>query len=145
MVILKCFSSILCMLHTYKPSPWITLSIKKTASISLDINSSIAARSVCFACDRGSLATFLMVSHRMGDQNSLSRSPLCFGRHVKPLVPVAFAVVSTRSRFKDVWGQAGGRKTNCRIFITTWWKTCCTDPTSWNKGRQEEVNKRMLD
>jgi hypothetical protein len=25
--------------------------------------------------------------------------------------------------------QAAGRKNNCRIFITTWLKTCCTDPT----------------
>jgi hypothetical protein len=34
-----------------------------------------------------------MASHRMGDQNVLSRAPPCFGRHVKPLVPVAFAIV----------------------------------------------------
>jgi hypothetical protein len=27
----------------------------------------------------------------MGDQNLLSRAPPCFGRHVKPLVPAAFA------------------------------------------------------
>jgi hypothetical protein len=32
------------------------------------------------------------------------------------------------SRRVDV-RQAAGRKNNCRIFITTWWKTCCTDPT----------------
>jgi hypothetical protein len=26
--------------------------------------------------------------------------------------------------------QVAGRKNSCRIFITTWWKTCCTcDPT----------------
>jgi hypothetical protein len=25
--------------------------------------------------------------------------------------------------------QAADRKNNCRIFITTWWKTCCTNPT----------------
>jgi uncharacterized membrane protein len=36
-----------------------------------------------------------MVSHRMGDQNLLSQTPPCFGRHVKPLVPAAF--VSTHS------------------------------------------------
>jgi hypothetical protein len=36
-----------------------------------------------------------------GDQNVLSRAPPCFGRHVKPLVPVAFAVVSTHSSFKE--------------------------------------------
>jgi hypothetical protein len=28
----------------------------------------------------------------MGDQNLLSRAPPCCGRHVKPLVPAAFAV-----------------------------------------------------
>ncbi|RVE55040.1 hypothetical protein evm_000407 [Chilo suppressalis] len=32
----------------------------------------------------------------MGDQKFLSRAPPCFGRHVKPLVPAASAVVSTR-------------------------------------------------
>ncbi|RVE49367.1 hypothetical protein evm_005982 [Chilo suppressalis] len=31
----------------------------------------------------------------MGDQKLLSRAPPCFGRHVKPLVPAASAVVST--------------------------------------------------
>jgi hypothetical protein len=36
------------------------------------------------------------VSHRMGDQNLLTRAPACFGKHVKPLV-LAFAVVSTNS------------------------------------------------
>jgi hypothetical protein len=58
-------------------------------------------RSVRSACDRRSWATFSMVSQRMGDQNLLSRDPPCygtlsrFGRHVKLLVPVTFAVVST--------------------------------------------------
>jgi hypothetical protein len=33
-----------------------------------------------------------MVSHGMGDQNLLSRAPPCFRRHIKPLVPIAFAV-----------------------------------------------------
>jgi hypothetical protein len=28
-------------------------------------------------------------------KNVLSRAPLCFGRHIKPLVPAAFAVIST--------------------------------------------------
>jgi hypothetical protein len=41
------------------------------------------------------------VSHGMGDQNLLSRAPPCFGRHVKPLVPAPFAVVSTHSSFKE--------------------------------------------
>jgi hypothetical protein len=39
---------------------------------------------------------------RMGDQNILPRAPQCFGRHVRPLVPAAFAVVSTHSSFKEV-------------------------------------------
>jgi hypothetical protein len=38
-----------------------------------------------------------MVSYRMGDQNLISRGPTCFGRHVKPLVLVAFALVSRES------------------------------------------------
>jgi hypothetical protein len=41
------------------------------------------------------------VCHRMGDQNLLSRARPCFGRHVKLLVPAAFAVVSTHSSFKE--------------------------------------------
>jgi hypothetical protein len=45
----------------------------------------------------------------MGDQNILSRAPQCFGRHVKLLVPAAFAVVSTHSSFKEGCRQAGGR------------------------------------
>jgi hypothetical protein len=163
-----------------------------------------------------------MASLRMGDQNFLSRAPPCFGRHVKPLVPAAFAVVSTqqsalgprgglwpvllvgnplgkpvpavgtligwwwvfiqfdgpavsslgvRSRklsnvrkgqSPDGWqkfyifqlprasegtlscwsrlhlqslaptpvsGMVDVRQNNCRIFITTWWNTCCTEST----------------
>jgi hypothetical protein len=58
-------------------------------------------RSVRSACDRGSAATFVKVSHRMGDQNLLSRAPPCFGRHGKLLVPAAFAVVSNHSSFKE--------------------------------------------
>jgi hypothetical protein len=77
-----------------------------------NFESSLASRSVRSACDRGSQATFSMVSHRMGDQNLLSPAPLCFGRHVRPLVPVAFAVVS--SSFKE----AAGCKNNCRILRT---------------------------
>jgi hypothetical protein len=33
----------------------------------------------------------------------------CFGRHVKLLVPAAFAVVSSHSSFKEGWRQAGGQ------------------------------------
>jgi hypothetical protein len=50
-------------------------------------------RAVCSASDRG--------SHRISDQNLLSRAPPCFGRQVKPLVSVALAVVSTHSSFKE--------------------------------------------
>jgi hypothetical protein len=42
----------------------------------------------------------MLVSHRMGDQNLLSRAPPCFERHVKLLVPAAFAVISTYSSFQ---------------------------------------------
>jgi hypothetical protein len=58
-------------------------------------------RSVRSAYDRGSYASIVEVSHWMGDQNLLSRAPPCFGRHVKLLVPAAFAVVSTHSSFKE--------------------------------------------
>jgi hypothetical protein len=64
-------------------------------------------QSVRSACDRASLAPLSMASLRKGDQNLLSRAPPCFGRHVKPLVPVAFAVVSTHSSFKEGGRQAG--------------------------------------
>jgi hypothetical protein len=54
-------------------------------------------RSVRSASDRENLVTFVDVSHWMGDQNLLSRAPPCFGRHVKQLVPAAFAIVSIHS------------------------------------------------
>jgi hypothetical protein len=38
-------------------------------------------------------------------KNVLSRTPPCFGRHVKPLVPAAFAVVSTH---QPALGPCGG-------------------------------------
>jgi hypothetical protein len=53
------------------------------------------------------------------ETNLLSRAPPCFGRHVKPLVPAAFAVVSTHSSFKEDVRQAVSRKNNNLIFITT--------------------------
>jgi hypothetical protein len=69
--------------------------------------------------------------------NLLSRAPPCFRRHVKQ-VPAAFAVVSARSSIKDGWRQTGGWSYKyCRIFTTTWWKACCTDPTQWYKGRKK--------
>jgi hypothetical protein len=38
-------------------------------------------------------------------KNLLSRAPPCFGRHVKPLVPAAFAVVSNH---QSALGSRGG-------------------------------------
>jgi hypothetical protein len=54
------------------------------------------------------------VSHRMGDQNLLSRAPPCFRRHVKLLVSAAFAVVSSTpvSKRVDVRQVAGRIKIN---------------------------------
>jgi hypothetical protein len=49
----------------------------------------------------------------MDDQSSLYRDPPCFGRHVKPLVLAAFAVVSTPtlvSRRIDARQVAGRKK-----------------------------------
>jgi hypothetical protein len=37
----------------------------------------------------------LNIRNRLGDQNLISRAPPCFERHVKPLFPAVFAVVST--------------------------------------------------
>jgi hypothetical protein len=45
----------------------------------------------------------------MGGQILLSRAPPCFGRLVKPLIQVAFAVVSIHSSFKEGRRQAGGQ------------------------------------
>jgi hypothetical protein len=73
--------------------------IRSVYSVPLE-RSSMVERSVRSACDRGSQAPVSMASHRMGDQNILSRAPPCFGRHVKLLVPAAFAVVSSHSSFK---------------------------------------------
>jgi hypothetical protein len=33
--------------------------------------------------------------------SGITTNPLCFGRHVKPLVPAAFAVASIHSSFKE--------------------------------------------
>jgi hypothetical protein len=54
----------------------------------------------------------VLKGHRMGDQNLLSRVPPCFGRHVKPLIPVAFALVSTHSTPLTL--QLQGGLTSCR-------------------------------
>jgi hypothetical protein len=37
--------------------------------------------------------------------------------------------------------RVADRKNNFRIFITTWWKTCCTNPTQWDKDRKK--NKKF--
>jgi hypothetical protein len=66
----------------------------------------------------------------------LSGAPPCFGRHIKLLVPVAFAIVSTHSSFKEGWRQAAGRKNNCRIFITRWWKHVPTSLSGIRVGRR---------
>jgi hypothetical protein len=52
-------------------------------------------------------------------KNLLSRAPPCYGRHVKPLVPAEFAVVSTHYSFKKDWRKAS--------IFKKWWKICCTD------------------
>jgi hypothetical protein len=44
---------------------------------------------------RSRMLSNVIVSHRRGDQNLLSRAPPCFEKQVKPLVPAAFVVVST--------------------------------------------------
>jgi hypothetical protein len=48
-------------------------------------SSSMAQRLVHSACDRRSKATFVKISHQMGDQYLLSRVLPCFSRHVKLL------------------------------------------------------------
>jgi hypothetical protein len=45
----------------------------------------------------------LILFYWMGDQ-IISRAPPCFGRHVKPLVSVAFAVISTHLHWARVVG-----------------------------------------
>jgi hypothetical protein len=57
---------------------------------------------------------YLWITHFY--HNLLSRTPACFGRHVKPLVRAVFAVVSTHSSSRRV---DVSRKNNYRIFITT--------------------------
>jgi hypothetical protein len=59
-------------------------------------------------CARRAIAK---AKHR--SQNLLSRGPPCFGRHVKPLVPVAFAIASTHS-FQG--GLTSGRRPVVKII-----------------------------
>jgi hypothetical protein len=46
----------------------------------------------------------------MGDQNLLPRAPLCFGRHVKLLVPTEYAVVNTPSSFNPTYWDNGRKR-----------------------------------
>jgi hypothetical protein len=48
---------------------------------------------------RSKIAEAKQCSQRLVEKNLLSRAPPCFGRHVKPLVPAAIAVVN--SSFKQ--------------------------------------------
>jgi hypothetical protein len=57
-------------------------------------------RSVRSASDSESYATFVELSHWI-DQNLLSRAPPGFERHVKLLVPAAFALVIIHSSFHE--------------------------------------------
>jgi hypothetical protein len=110
--ILKCFSSILCMLFTNKPSFWITLSIKNAASskhtqgqaillcsdtdhwyrlipflsiVYVFVHDSVYRRAIAEAKQRWSFIGWVT-------KNVLYWAPPCFGRHVESLVPVAFAI-----------------------------------------------------
>jgi hypothetical protein len=69
-------------------------------------------------------------SHKMGDQNVLYQAPCASEGTLSRWSQLHFQSLAHTpvSRRVDV-RQAVGRKNNCRIFITTWWKTCCTDPT----------------
>jgi hypothetical protein len=75
----------------------------------------------------------------MGNQNLLSRAPPCFGKHVKPLVLDLKSFIATPvSRRVDV-RQAAGRKNNCRIFITTWWKRVVPTPLGGIRVRKRKT------
>jgi hypothetical protein len=62
----------------------------------------------------------------MGDQNLLFRAPLCFGRHVKLLVPAALAVIAPYpvSRRVDV-RQIAGRKSSLPNLYHNKMKNMC--------------------
>jgi hypothetical protein len=55
------------------------------------MKSPMTPRSERLACNCGRQASW------MGDQNFVSRAPPCSGRHVKPLVKTAFAVVISQA------------------------------------------------
>jgi hypothetical protein len=46
-------------------------------------------------------ATYMKVSHGMGEQNLFTRTRPCFGMRVKLLILAPFAVVSTHSNFNE--------------------------------------------
>jgi hypothetical protein len=62
----------------------------------------MAPRSVSFGVRSRKLST---VNRTLDTKNVLSQAPLCFGRHVKPLLPATFAVVSTH---QPALGPRGG-------------------------------------
>jgi hypothetical protein len=49
------------------------------------------------------IADVKLVSHWSVTKNLLSRVPSCFGRHVMPLFPTTFAVVSTHQPALGAW------------------------------------------
>jgi hypothetical protein len=63
-------------------------------------------RGLCPAVDCSRLMTMKQrwSVMRWVSKNLLSRAPSCLGRHVKPLVPAAFAVVSTNPHWPSVVG-----------------------------------------
>jgi hypothetical protein len=69
------------------------------------------------------------INHLMGNQNLLFRASSCLRRYVKQLISAT-----------EAWWQAV-RKNNCQIFIATWCKTCCTDPTKWDMGTKMKIYK----
>jgi hypothetical protein len=72
----------------------------------------------------------------------------CFGRHVKPLVPAAFAVVTTHSSFKEV--LTSGRRPVEKIIAESLSQydekhVVPTDPTWWDKGRKKKTRRLSLE
>jgi hypothetical protein len=62
---------------------------------------------------------------------------LCFGKHVKPLVPAALAVVSSLFILKEGKRQADGwSQNNLPNLYHNMIKTCCTGHTQWDKDKK---------
>jgi hypothetical protein len=53
--------------------------------------------------------------YRMGDQNLLCRAPPCFRRHIKLLVPAAFALVSIQFQ----GGLTSGRRSIVKLIAVS--------------------------